>query len=65
MSDEKTIKAVALKDFNDAGTEQRFAKGDTPTLPEGVFANYEAAGLVRKATAEDARAAKADTKSDA
>lgn len=65
MSEEKTIKAVALRDFKDAGTEQEFTKGDTPTVSEGAFKNYEAAGLVRKATAEDTRAAKTDTKSDA
>lgn len=55
MSD-KTIKAVVLKPFRDAGSEKTYAKADTPTLKEGEFRNYMAAGLVRSAGAEDARA---------
>ena len=48
----KTKKAVVLSDFNDAGTGKNFTKGDQPELEEGVFANYEAAGLVEAATAK-------------
>lgn len=41
-----TKKAHVLRDFRDAGTETRFTKGDTVELEEGVFRNFEKAGLV-------------------
>jgi hypothetical protein len=47
MSETKTKKATALRDFSDAGTEQLFTKDQELTLDEGTFANYEAAGLIR------------------
>lgn len=47
MSDtEKTVRATVKSDFNDAGTERKFAAGDTPDLTVGEYENYRAAGLV-------------------
>lgn len=48
----KTKKAHVLRDFTDAGSGKNFKQGDKPELEEGVFANYEAAGLVEAATAK-------------
>jgi hypothetical protein len=58
MSDteKKTVRATVTRDFNDAGTERRFAKGETPDLSEGEFANYQAAGLVEVFVEEPAAA---------
>lgn len=58
MSDAKTKRAFVLSDFSDAGTDEIHLKGTTPTIEAGAFANYEAAGLVRAATADDAKPAK-------
>ena len=44
---DKTVKAVVLKDFRDAGSEREFAKDATVDVTEGEFTNYAAAGLVR------------------
>jgi len=52
MSDKK-ISAFIIRDFKDAGTEQSYKQGETQDIPEGQFINYEAAGLVRKPTADD------------
>lgn len=49
MSDKK-VSAVAKRDFKDAGTGEKFEKGPI-TVSEGAFKNYEAAGLVEKASA--------------
>lgn len=47
MSDtEKTVSATVKSDFNDAGTERKFAAGETHNLTAGEFENYRAAGLV-------------------
>ncbi len=47
MSDtEKTVRATVNSDFNDAGTERKFAAGETHDLTAGEFENYRAAGLV-------------------
>lgn len=54
MPDQNTSNAVATRDFNDAGTEQSFTKGATFQLPQGVFENYAAAGLVERAPAGEA-----------
>lgn len=58
MSDtEKTVRATVKSDFNDAGTERKFAAGETHDLTAGEFENYRAAGLVEaigKADAADA-----------
>jgi hypothetical protein len=68
---DKTKSAVIVKDFRDAGTEERFTKGATVKLSEGAFHNYQTAGLVRAPTAEDAKVetktedTKADTKKSA
>ncbi|MDN4632315.1 hypothetical protein QCD71_12375 [Sphingomonas sp. PsM26] len=45
----KTIQALVLRAFDDATTGNRFEKDGKPDLTEGEFANFEAAGLVRKA----------------
>jgi len=50
---ETTVSAFIIRDFKDDGTQQRFTQGETKRIPEGQFINYEAAGLVRKPTAED------------
>lgn len=58
MSDtDKKVKAFAIKNFNDAGTKERFEGGSIISVSPGAFTNYEAAGLVRKPTAEDTRSA--------
>ncbi len=59
MSDPKPkmIKAFVIRDFNDAGTEENFTAASTPEIEKGAFDNYKAAGLVRIATADDAKAA--------
>lgn len=56
MSDKK-VSAFIVKSFRDDGTKESFAKGDTVQIAEGAFGNYEAAGLVRKPTADDKRSA--------
>jgi hypothetical protein len=53
MATTKTKKAFIISTFNDTGTEQHFTAGSVVDLPEGVFGNYEAAGLVRAPTADD------------
>ncbi len=55
-SSAKTQKAFVISNFSDAGTGERFEAGATPSIEAGVFANYKAAGLVRKARANDGRA---------
>ncbi|WP_260597814.1 hypothetical protein [Sphingomonas endolithica] len=66
MSDDKKKRALILSTFTDAGTLERFTEGDTPLLDAGVFANYEAAGLVGAPTptpaAKPRRAAPKNTK---
>ncbi len=53
MTEKTTKQAIVLRDFNDAGTEQRFTKSDTPVpIEEGAFDNYKAAGLVEAAPDE-------------
>ncbi|NII59841.1 hypothetical protein [Sphingomonas aerolata] len=58
MSDTKPkpIKAFVIRDFTDAGTEERFTAESTPELEKGRFDNFKAAGLVRLPTAEEAKA---------
>jgi hypothetical protein len=60
-----TKNAFALKAFTDAGTERTFEGGKVHSIDDGDYANYEAAGLVRAATAADAKAEVADSKSKA
>lgn len=55
MTDKK-VDAYIERDFKDAGTEQQFQGGKIEPISEGQFINYEAAGLVRKATADDKKA---------
>lgn len=57
---DKTKSAFFIKNANDAGTEKRFTAGSVVPLDEGTFHNYETAGIVRAATAEEVRAAKGD-----
>jgi len=49
----KTKEAYIIRDFNDAGEELRFTKGEIVQIEAGAFLNYEAAGLVRAPTNED------------
>ena len=55
-----TKKAKVLRNFNDAGTNKRYAAGEAIDLTDGEFTNYAAAGLVEAATGTGD--AKADTK---
>ena len=52
----KTVRVKPLRDFNDAGTESRFTKNKEVDLPEGVAANYQAAGLIEIVAVETANA---------
>lgn len=52
----KTQKAFVISSFADAGTGERFEAGATPNIEAGAFANYKAAGLVRKARSNDGKA---------
>lgn len=45
--------AYIIRDFNDAGTEERFTGGKIVPIDAGSFENYRAAGLVRTPTNED------------
>jgi hypothetical protein len=54
----KTKPAFIERDFNDGETE-RFTKGAVVDLDEGRFLNFSVAGLVREATADEIKAAKA------
>lgn len=53
----KTKRAFIVRDFKDGsfenGAERRFTAGAIEDLPEGVFTNYEHAGLVRAPTPDD------------
>ena len=60
MTEQKKKPAFIIKDFRDAGTEQRFTAGSTEQIEEGAFRNYEAAGLVRAPTKDENAASKAD-----
>lgn len=51
--------AFVLRAFNDAGTGESFAARAVVTLAVGRFENFRVAGLVRKATAAEIRAARA------
>lgn len=42
------IAGVPTRDFNDAGTNERFTKDKPHEFDAGAFRNYEAAGLVKK-----------------
>lgn len=51
------IKGFVLRDFTDATTDERFSAKSTPDLEAGRFENFKAAGLVRAATAREAKPA--------
>ncbi|RST30160.1 hypothetical protein HMF7854_04455 [Sphingomonas ginkgonis] len=63
---EKTTKtkALVLRDFTDAGTGENFTKDATPSIESGVFANYEAAGLVGRCDTKAATASPASSAKD-
>ena len=46
-----TTAAIAVRDFNDAGTNERFATDQVLELEPGRFANFALAGLVRAPSA--------------
>ncbi|MDR7101523.1 hypothetical protein [Croceicoccus sp. BE223] len=48
----KTIKAVPVKDFKDAGTKKSFKAGVEADFTEGEHANFMAAGLLKKPEAD-------------
>ncbi|EJL34121.1 hypothetical protein [Novosphingobium sp. AP12] len=54
--------AFIIRDFNDAGTEEKFVGGSVVPVSEGAFINYKGAGLVREATAAEVAAAKGEAK---
>jgi hypothetical protein len=47
----KMVSATVTTDFNDAGSDRKFAAGEAHEFTTGEFANYRAAGLV-EASAE-------------
>lgn len=51
----KTKKAFVIHDFTDSGTGESFEAGSTPMIEVGAFANYEAGGLIRTPTADEAK----------
>ncbi len=55
----KTVQAVVLRHFRDAGTEAEYAEGQKAAFDEGAFENYRFAGLVRAADEVPAKAAPA------
>jgi hypothetical protein len=57
----KKIEGFAPTKFSDAGTGEHFAAGKIHSFDEGQFLNYENAGLVRKPTTEDRKAAQGDS----
>lgn len=65
MTETAKIKAKVLREFNDAGTGERFAAGDSPEIDAGAFANYRAAGLVEKDAPEAKPKAEAKKTADA
>ncbi|HEX7856092.1 MAG TPA: hypothetical protein VF503_20620 [Sphingobium sp.] len=66
MAQARMKQAKVLKKFKDAGNEEVFDVGpDLIELEEGRFRNFKVAGLVREATAEEAKAAAAAAKGKA
>lgn len=53
----KTVRAVVVRDFKDAGSETQYKAEAVVLLDEGVFENYRYAGLVRVADEAPAKAA--------
>lgn len=47
-----TKRAVAVRDFHDAGTGQRFSAGTEYPFEDGAYRNYLAAGLIREPEAK-------------
>lgn len=62
MTNAARKRAVIVKSFTDAGTRERFTSGETALIDAGAFGNYEAAGLIRAATAEPKSASKTRVK---
>lgn len=60
----KTKPAFIIKNFRDAGSEERHTKGSIVPIEEGAFGNYVAAGLVREPTAEDQQASRSTAATD-
>jgi hypothetical protein len=49
-TEKKTVQALVLRNFEDAGTGETFTKSDDAVpIEEGAFANYHAGGLVEAA----------------
>jgi hypothetical protein len=57
MADKQTVRGVAMRDFNDAGTTQSFEKGEGYDVKPGAFDNYKAAGLMKAEPKTDAASA--------
>lgn len=53
----QTVTAYITKNFTDAGTEQRFTKGEVRPIDAGAFGNYAAGKSARLATEEEIKAA--------
>ncbi len=56
MSDteQKTVRVLVKRDFNNAGTEQQFTAGEEHDVTQGDYVNYRAAGLVERAADDTA-----------
>lgn len=59
MSDQK-IDAYIVSSFKDDGTKHRYEGGKVIPIDAGSFGNYEACGLVRRATDEEIAATHAE-----
>lgn len=54
MAEPARKRAHIIRSFSDIGTGQRYAAGETPLIEAGAHANYEAAGLIRSPSDEEA-----------
>ncbi len=64
MANSTDVQAVVIRDFTDEGTGTAYKAKQRPTLPAGVFANYEAAGLVKRIGAETPAVTESATKAN-
>ncbi|UAK25864.1 hypothetical protein [Sphingomonas nostoxanthinifaciens] len=69
MADKKTKSAFIVTSFKDTNfdhtdVERHFTAGKVEQLPEGVFANYEHAGLVREPTQTELSATAGEAATD-
>ncbi|APR51990.1 hypothetical protein CA223_06825 [Sphingomonas koreensis] len=61
----KTRPAYIVRNFKDAGTEQRFSKGEVKPIAVGQFDDWKLAGLVREPNADELKAARLENSAEA